>query len=292
MKRRATTSGSGGKARRPGTKGRQTVRRRPPSADHEQARELAEARRQLSEALEQQTAASEVLKVISSSPGELGPVFQVMLENATRICEAKLGGAVSVGGSRPISGGGAARCISSTGAGAQQGTVIRPPPHADQPGSARRCSTSRATPTVYPEKGTVTVDARQRANGRDWITISVTDTGIGMTPEQIGKLFQEFSPATSGRRADTVARPRPRHQQTVLPDDGRGHHGRQRARTWIDLPDPAAEDRGGAEGSGALSDGGFIGPRSCHPGRDLPALRKIATIRPRFRVHPGIPDRM
>jgi GAF domain-containing protein len=63
-------------------------RRSPASSVSEQ---VALFKRERDEALEQLSAASEVLKVISSSPGELEPVFQAMLENAVQICDAKFG---------------------------------------------------------------------------------------------------------------------------------------------------------------------------------------------------------
>jgi predicted component of type VI protein secretion system len=54
-------------------------------------KKLAARDSELAEALGQQAATSEVLRVISSSPGELKPVFQAMLANATRLCQASYG---------------------------------------------------------------------------------------------------------------------------------------------------------------------------------------------------------
>src|SRR5262245_6744696 len=117
----------------------------------ENARLLNELRQRtddLTEALEQQTATSEVLKVISGTRGELQPVFQAILENATRICEAKFGTLYRTEGD-------AVRCVAMHGA---------PKAFAEE---RRRVPVIRPAPTTTLARALATKQPVQIADVRD-----------------------------------------------------------------------------------------------------------------------------
>src|SRR6476620_4992260 len=72
------------------------------------------------------------------------------------------------------------------------------PMHADEMRLRQALLNLMSKTNKFTDNGTVTVSARRgQENGRDWVTLAVADTGIGMTPEQMGKLFQEFSQASA-----------------------------------------------------------------------------------------------
>jgi class 3 adenylate cyclase len=91
MRRQSKTNATKTRSRKPAA----IKRHRTPASRHRSgnpsSQSIDQLRRELDEAREQQAATTDVLRIISASSGELEPVFQAMLENATRICEAKFG---------------------------------------------------------------------------------------------------------------------------------------------------------------------------------------------------------
>jgi signal transduction histidine kinase len=68
--------------------------------------------------------------------------------------------------------------------------------HADEMRLRQALLNLMSNANKFTDHGSITIDAqRTQEDGRDWVSIAVSDTGIGMTAEQMGKLFQEFSQA-------------------------------------------------------------------------------------------------
>jgi two-component system, NtrC family, sensor kinase len=159
-------------------------------------RRLAQALRELSEARDQQTATSEVLQVISSSPGELAPVFQTMLANAVRLCEAKFGFLyLYEGGAFRIV---AAHDVPPAFSEARRRTLLHPPPGGPlaeviRTKQAVQVADLAATP-VYAERSPPVVDAVELGGIRTQVTVPLLKDNelIGV----IGIFRQEVRPFT------------------------------------------------------------------------------------------------
>ena len=100
----------------------------------------------------------------------------------------------------------------------------------------------------FTDRGTISIDAHQvQENGRDWITLAVTDTGIGMTPELMAAVAGGFSQASTPRRASTVEPAWASRSVNAFPDDGRRHNGGKRAGPWLHFHYPIAENCGSSK---------------------------------------------
>ena len=132
---------------------------------------------ELRQSLEQQTATAEVLSVISSSPGELEPVFQAMLENATRICQAQFGMLISRWEHLP-------QCCTTKSATSIREAAWRdhPPPPGKWPGQGRPDQTDRAhrrsrTSQPYRDGDKTVVDVADLGGARTVLIVPMLNEG-------------------------------------------------------------------------------------------------------------------
>jgi signal transduction histidine kinase len=173
--------------------------------------------RELSEALEHQTATSEVLNVISRSPTDAQPVFGAIVESAARLCEAVFGIVCLYDGDlleagklelnpEPIN---LVRLIDEvigTAGQLAEKNQNRLVVEAQENLGALNADSMRLKQILlnllsnackFTKEGEVALRVRKVADGRDWVELAVADTGIGLTAEQQAKLFQEFTQADS-----------------------------------------------------------------------------------------------
>jgi hypothetical protein len=158
--------------------------------------EVESLRPALTESLEQQTATAEILRVISSSPTDVQPVFDSILERAIRLADAVFGAAFSFDGER-------IHLLAQRNLPAEAMAIAQlwDHVHPDRGRAAGRHRRGRAEsqadpgePPVQcgeftPEGGRVVITATA-AEGV--ITIAVSDTGIGIAPEDQAAIFEEF----------------------------------------------------------------------------------------------------
>ena len=129
--------------------------------------------------------------------------------------------------------------------------------HADQMRLRQALLNLMSNANKFTEKGTVTIAAHQgQENGRDWVTLSGRRHRHRHDAGADGQAVPGVLPGVLQDREQVWRHgPWPRHQQAFLPDDGRRHHGRERARSGINLHDPSAENCGRSEGSGGCQSG-------------------------------------
>ena len=117
--------------------------------------------------------------------------------------------------------------------------------HADQMRLRQALLNLMSNANKFTEKGTVTIAAHQeQENGRDWVTLSVADTGIGMTAGADGQAVPGVFPGVLDH-GEQVRRHGPwaRDQPEVLSDDGRRHHGGERAGQGLGVHRASARHR-------------------------------------------------